>query len=112
LKAEILKVQTQINAILFGRGQTVLCQKFENNLYYGLTNNSEVRCLQEFLKNQGAEIYPEGMVTGNFLSLTETAVIRFQEKYAAEILVPLGLDKGTGHVGPATRNKINQILGF
>ncbi|MBI5221457.1 MAG: hypothetical protein HY979_01485, partial [Candidatus Magasanikbacteria bacterium] len=78
LKAEIAKLQAQINAIL-GNSQNS-CQKIENNLYYGLTDNSEVRCLQEFLKNQGKEIYPEGLVTGNFLSLTQAAVIRFQEK--------------------------------
>lgn len=31
------------------------CQKLENNLYFGLMNNPEVRCLQEFLKSQGPE---------------------------------------------------------
>ena len=75
-----------------------------------MRNNSEVRCLQEFLKAQGPEIYPEGLVTGNFLSLTKAALIRFQEKYALEILMPLGLQKGTGFVGPATRSKINELL--
>lgn len=75
-----------------------------------MMNNSEVRCLQEFLKNQGSEIYPEGQITGNFLSLTQAAVIRFQEKYASEILTPLGLPKGTGFVGNLTRIKINQLL--
>jgi len=66
--------------------------------------------LQEFLKSQG--VYPEGLVTGNFLDLTQSAVIRFQEKYATEILKPLNLEKGTGYVGPATRAKINQLLGY
>ena len=76
-----------------------------------MRNNFEVRCLQEFLKSQGPEIYPEGLVTGNFLSLTKAAVTRFQEKYKAEILAPLGLEKGTGFVGSKTRTKINQLLG-
>ena len=111
LKKQIAEVQAKINAILASRGQ-VSCQKFENNLYYGMMENSEVRCLQEFLKIQGLEVYPEGLVTGNFLSLTQQALIRFQEKYASEILIPLGLQKGTGYVGPATRTKINQLLGF
>ena len=111
LKKQIAEVQAKINAILASRGQ-VSCQKFENNLYYGMMENSEVRCLQEFLKIQGPEVYPEGLVTGNFLSLTQQALIRFQEKYASEILIPLGLQKGTGYVGPATRTKINQLLGF
>ncbi len=89
-----------------------LCQKFEENLFYGLTNDNNVKCLQEFLKSQGPEIYPEGFVTGNFLSLTQAAVIRFQEKYTLEILTPLELIKGTGFVGPETRAKINELKGL
>ena len=46
---------------------------------------------EEFLKKQGPDIYPEGIVTGNFLELTKKAVIRFQEKYREEILEPLGI---------------------
>jgi len=81
-----------------------------NNLYFGMSDNSNVRCLQEFLKNQGTDIYPEGLVTGNFGSLTKQAVIRFQEKYATDILTPIGLLSGTGYAGRQTRMKINQIL--
>jgi peptidoglycan hydrolase-like protein with peptidoglycan-binding domain len=108
LKNEIAKVQAEINAILTKKGTCT----FSIDLYYGIMNNPEVKCLQEFLKSQGPEIYPEGLITGNFLSLTQAAVIRFQEKYASEILLPLGLEKGTGYFGPSTRVKINQILGF
>lgn len=111
LKKEIAKIQAQIYAILGQKGEQIYCQKFEENLYYGMRNDEKVKCLQEFLKSQGSEIYPEGLVTGNFLSLTKTAVIRFQEKYTAEILVPLGLEKGTGFVGPSTRAKLNELLG-
>ena len=112
LKAEIARLQAEIDAILAGREQKTVCGKFEKNLYFGMKNNFEVRCLQEFLKNQGPEIYPEGLVTGNFLELTKKAVIRFQEKYAKDILAPWGLEKGTGFVGPTTRAKINELLGF
>ncbi|MBZ9572229.1 hypothetical protein KJA15_02790 [Patescibacteria group bacterium] len=111
LKREINKVLAEINAILATQGEKPFCQKLENNLYYGLMNNQEVRCLQEFLKSQGSEIYPEGLVTGNFLSLTKTAAIRFQEKYAKDILAPWELTEGTGFVGRTTRAKINEILG-
>jgi len=90
--------------------EEISCQKFEENLFYGLRNDNRVRCLQEFLKSQGAEIYPEGLVTGNFLSLTKAAVIRFQEKYASEILAPWEIEKGTGFVGETTRAKINELL--
>jgi len=108
LKNEIVKIQSQINAIL-GQGGTILCQAFTTDLYYGM-QGSQVSCLQEFLKGQGSGIYPEGLITGNFSSKTEAAVIRFQEKYALEILTPLGLKAGTGFVGPSTRQKINSLL--
>lgn len=90
--------------------EDISCQKFEENLFYGISNDSRVYCLQEFLTSEGKEIYPEALVTGNFLKLTKAAVIRFQEKYKEEILAPLGLEKGTGFVGPLTIKKINQLL--
>jgi len=111
LKKQIAQVQAKINAILASRGQKINCSKFERDLYFGMMSSPDVQCLQEFLKSQGSEIYSEGLVTGNFLSLTQAAVIRFQEKYANEILNPLGLEKGTGFVGEMTRNKINSLLG-
>ncbi|MDD5145711.1 MAG: peptidoglycan-binding domain-containing protein [Candidatus Pacebacteria bacterium] len=114
LKARILELQklisetqARINAIL---AKKLVCSKIESNLHYGLQNNQEVRCLQQFLKSQGSEIYPEGLITGNFFSLTQKAVVKFQEKYAAEILTPYGLTQGSGAVDLATRNKINQLL--
>jgi len=112
LKTEIAKVQAQINAILAVQGEKPSCQRLENNLYYGLMNIQEVRCLQEFLKAQGSEIYPEGLITGNFLSLTKAAVIHFQEKYAQDILAPWELTEGTGYVGETTRAKINEITKY
>lgn len=119
LLAQIDSLKKQIAAILAQRqgGQVNQngapygsCSQINSNLYFGMENNSEVRCLQEFLKNQGIDIYPEGLVTGNFGSLTRQAVIRFQEKYASDILTPVGLLKGTGYVGSQTKAKINQIL--
>jgi hypothetical protein len=111
LQEELDKLKTQLATLLAKKSQQgpTFC-RLENNLYYGMRNNPQVRCLQEFLKNQGPDIYPEGLVTGNFLSLTRQAVIRFQEKYASEILHPLNLEKGTGYVGEATRAKINQLI--
>jgi hypothetical protein len=90
---------------------TISCRQILNNLRYGM-RSSEVRCLQEFLKSQGPEIYPEGLVTGYFGPLTLAAVKRFQQKYWQEILAPWGLtkDQPTGFVGPTTRSKINQLL--
>lgn len=109
LQKEIARVQAQINAILSKKIGTCT---FSSDLYFGMMGNPDVRCLQEFLESQGPEIYPEGLVTGNFLSLTKAAVIRFQEKYATEILAPLGLEKGTGYFGPMTRAVANQKLNW
>ncbi|MFC1789599.1 peptidoglycan-binding protein [Patescibacteria group bacterium] len=110
LQKQIVQLQTQINAILLGGGQTIACNQIKSELYFGMDNNQEVRCLQEFLKSQKNGIYPEELVTGNFYSLTQAAVIRFQEKYTSEILFPLNLQQGTGYVGQATLVKINQLL--
>jgi len=71
---------------------------------YG-TVSEAVRALQQFLKNQGADIYPEGLVTGRFGPLTRAAVQRFQEKYGIS-----GPGKaGYGNFGPATSAKANAL---
>ena len=109
--AEIQSLLSQLQLQLAKfNGEDANYQQFDQNLSYGLKNNDKVRCLQEFLRSHGQEIYPEALVTGNFLELTKAAVIRFQEKYKEEILTPLGLEKGTGFLGPMTREKINQLL--
>lgn len=90
--------------------ETIITKRIENNLYYGMTNSDEVKNLQYFLKNQGKEVYPEGLITGNFYNLTKSAVIRFQELHYEKILQPLGLLKGTGYVGENTRKVINSFL--
>jgi len=80
---------------------------FSKSLYKGI-QNSDVTALQSFLKSQGTDIYPEGLVTGYFGSATEKAVQRFQAKYG---LSQLG-DSAYGFVGPKTRAKINALLGL
>ena len=81
---------------------------FSKNLRRG-SNHLDVTELQKFLKEQGEDIYPEGIVSGYFGNLTKKAIIRFQEKYAEDILHPVGLKKGSGVLGEYTRKKINQI---
>ncbi|MBL7142214.1 MAG: peptidoglycan-binding protein [Candidatus Pacebacteria bacterium] len=105
LQAEIARVQAAINAFLASQGKEQTnfssCQSFGNNLYFGMRSNQEVSCLQEFLKSQGSSIYPEGLVTGNFFSLTFSAVQKYQAK------------KGiiqTGYFGPLTRIAVNSEL--
>lgn len=81
---------------------------FASDLKYG-SRGADVKNLQKCLANIGTEVYPEGKITGFFGADTKKAVIRFQEKYAAEILKPYGLKKGTGQVREGTRSKLNEV---
>jgi len=107
IKKQIAELMAQQQRGTVSQNNT--CLKINNNLSFGMVGG-EVSCLQQFLRNQGSDIYPEGFVTGKFGSFTKQAVIRFQEKYASDILAPTGLSSGTGYVGSKTRTKINQIL--
>jgi len=68
----------------------------------------EVKILQKWLA-QDTDIYPQALINGYFDNSTKEAVIKFQEKYASEILVPQGLFRGTGVVDALTRKKLNQL---
>lgn len=65
------------------------------------SRNSEVTSLQSFLATDSS-IYPQGLVTGYFGSLTKAAVIRFQTRNG------LSAD---GIVGPNTRAVLNAQMG-
>jgi peptidoglycan hydrolase-like protein with peptidoglycan-binding domain len=78
------------------------CGRFTTDLKYGITNNSDVRCLQKFLASQQG-IYPSGLITGNYLTYTKLAVSNFQDETG---VTP------TGYFGPLTRAKVNSMLGF
>ena len=104
LLAQITQLQQQLAAAQ-GGATTGLC--LSADLKYGMKGDA-VKTLQQGLK-QDPSVYPEGLVTGYFGPLTKAAVIRFQEKYASEILAPWGLTKGTGYVGSTTRAKFNAL---
>lgn len=110
LKAQIAAIQAKLGVKDGAQIPNPIACQIKSDLYYGVENISEVKCLQEFLKNQGSDIYPEGLISGNFFELTKLAVVKFQNKYANEILVPAGLNKGTGFVGEMTRKKIREVM--
>jgi len=94
------------------RGKIVKEEKifqFKSDLKLG-SRGKEVEELQKCLSKY-PELYPEGKITGFFGDETKEAVIRFQEKYAKEILEPWGFTKGTGLVSKTTRSKLNELCG-
>ncbi len=112
LKIELARLQVEIAGAQIEKNHCVI----NNNLYFGIKNNDEVKCLQKILNSFSdtqlavTGFGSPGMETDYFGFLTKTAVIKFQEKYDSEILAPLGLTSGTGYVGASTRAKLNQLL--
>jgi peptidoglycan hydrolase-like protein with peptidoglycan-binding domain len=73
------------------------------------STGSDVSSLQAYLATN-ASIYPEGLVTGYYGSLTEAAVERFQ---TAQGIVTSGTPATTGYgrVGPLTLARLNSLMG-
>jgi len=89
---------------------------FERTLWVG-ARGSDVRYLQTLLNRDsdtavGTPGLPgsSGNETDFFGAATRRAVVKFQEKYAAEVLKPAGLTRGTGFVGSFTIKKLNSLL--
>lgn len=106
LKAKIVALKTQIETFRQARLEVKEAAKevkgtlkLIKQLRIGMSGE-DVELLQEVLATD-PEIYPEGLVTGYFGSLTRNAVKRFQ-KIA-------GLEQ-VGQVGPKTLSKVNELL--
>ncbi len=118
LQAQINALLAQIAALQGGSSQQtggLACTTtFTLNLKMGSTG-SEVMALQKFLNSvDGAQIATTGAgspgnETSYFGGLTKAAVIKFQDKFAADILTPVGLSKGTGNWFASTRAKANAL---
>ncbi len=110
LKAQIAMLEKQ----LFDMQNHVTppwCYTFNRNLKFGDGGNS-VANLQIALSKEGFyTLQANGQGSGTFDENTASAVVQFQEKYAAEVLTPSGLGHGTGYVGQLTRAKLNQLYG-
>ncbi len=78
------------------------------SIRFGAKNDpEEVKKLQAFLRDY--EGFKEIKETGIYDKTTFAAVIIFQVRYAKEILLPLKLTEGTGHVYKTTAQKINEL---
>lgn len=115
LKRQIQELKAQIVALLAARIQQMTAQQvpsqappkkadeefqhtFIEPLYYGLSDDFNVKMLQEALSTLG---YFDGPKTGNFFGLTFDAVKKFQGAYGISTV---------GRVGPQTRAKLNELF--
>lgn len=121
LQAQIATLLAQIAALQAQLGQPSGVSglpagfTFTSNLSMGSTG-MEVMRLQQFL-NADAQTRvattgagSPGNETQNFGPLTRGAVMNFQQKYASEVLAPLGLVSPTGFWGASSRAKANALI--
>lgn len=90
--------------------------RFTRVLRFGMTGE-DVHQLQKLMNCLGfklAESGPgaPGEETSLFVERTFGAVVKFQEKYTAEILVPIGATKGTGIFATYSQKKAHALLGI
>ncbi|PIP73995.1 MAG: hypothetical protein COW88_00260 [Candidatus Lloydbacteria bacterium CG22_combo_CG10-13_8_21_14_all_47_15] len=110
----IAQLQAQLATVQGGGAGTGVSHTFSVNLSLGDSGN-DVMMLQKVLNSDSAtQLASSGVGSpGNesqyFGPITKAAVIKFQDKYASEVLFPLGLSKGTGYVGASTRAKLNSM---
>ena len=117
LMAQIVSLQSQLSAIEGGEVAVAGCSitSFDRALKVGMSGD-DVNCLQIVLNTASdtqladSGVGSPGNETSYFGPLTKAGVIKFQEKYASEILASWGLTAGTGFVGSTTRTKLNSLL--
>lgn len=107
LKQEVESLQSQLNTST----QSI---SLRQNLQQG-DRGEAVKTLQKLLNSvPGITIAQSGpgspgQETTYFGPRTEAAVRDFQQKYASEILLPLGLSRPTGYVGYRTRTALQEM---
>jgi len=116
LLATLATLQAQLGTV-GGTGTVTGCTitSFSRNLSQGMTGD-DVKCLQIVLNSASdtkvadSGVGSSGNETTYFGALTKAAVVKFQNKYAADILASWGLTNGTGYAGSTTRAKLNTLL--
>jgi hypothetical protein len=118
LLAQLAALQSQLSGLEGGGTGTVTgctITSFTRNLSQGMSGD-DVKCLQIVLNSSAdtqvaaSGVGSSGSETNYFGPLTKAAVIKFQEKYASEVLASWGLTSGTGFVGSTTRTKLDSLL--
>jgi len=112
LIALVNSLQTQLSGTAAATGNC--SYTFTRSLAQGATG-ADVMNLQKFL-NMSADTMvaasgagSNGMETSYYGPATAAAVSKFQTKYSADILVPVGLTSPTGYFGPSTMAKANAV---
>jgi hypothetical protein len=118
LQAQIQLLLAQITALQGNSGQQAggasCATTFTRNHSQG-DSGGEVMAIQKFLNSiDGTQLASTGAgspgnETSYFGAITKAAVIQFQNKYAADVLTPVGLSAGTGYWGPSSRAKANAL---
>jgi len=121
LKAEIVRITALIADLqaqlleMIGAVEGCTITSFDRNLQLAMSGD-DVKCLQVVLNSSAdtqvasSGVGSSGNETNYFGSLTKAAVVKFQEKYADEVLAPWELSSGNGFVGSTTREKLNELL--
>jgi len=124
LRSKIQEIMSQLQILMTElvklKGETSFANipsdfSFSHNLQIGMSG-VDIKYLQILLNSDletrltNLGVGSSGQETSFFGSLTKSAVTKFQEKYANEILIPYGISNGNGFVGENTRAKLNSLL--
>jgi hypothetical protein len=112
----LLKTVAVFNA-LKAKNIYIYVPTFTRNLYVGVQDGRDIVVLKKLLNLDPATTITSSSYNTVYTATstqrydveTKAAVIKFQEKYASEILAPLNLTRGTGFVGSSTRVKLNKM---